>query len=85
MDKGEELLLKKYSCVGPDALRQEYLTRSILEEAIIRNSLDVSIIKKSSKGERGSIPVRSTIEIIEAIEENPSKMKENSIEPSLML
>lgn len=39
MDKGEPLLFKKYSCGGPEAIRQEYLTRSILDDAIVKNSL----------------------------------------------
>lgn len=37
MDCGEELLLKKFSCVGPEAVRQQLLTRSILEEAVKKN------------------------------------------------
>lgn len=30
-DAGEELLIKRFSCVGPEAVRQECLTRSILD------------------------------------------------------
>ena len=88
MDKGEELLLKKYSCVGPEAIRQQYLTRSILDDNIIKNSLQVSIIKekKTSNGNKSTIPARSTLELIQAIGKKQKLLKENNdLQPSILV
>lgn len=73
MDCGEELLLKKFSCVGPEAVRQQLLTRSILEEAVKKN-LEISIIKekktnRSFTTSHGGIfkpqtPAKSSLEIL---------------------
>ena len=60
MDCGEDLLLRKYSSVGPEAVRQEYLTRSILDEAMAKNSLEASIINRASKPDKGLTQIKTS-------------------------
>jgi hypothetical protein len=61
--------------VGPEAVRQQCLTRSILEEAVKKN-LEISIIreKKTNRSFTNNVfkpttPAKSSLEILEAMEE----------------
>ena len=73
--------------MGPEAVRQQCLTRSILEEAVKKN-LEISIIreKKTNRSFTNNIfkpttPAKSSLEILDAMQESPrNRVHHNHIE-----
>jgi hypothetical protein len=61
--------------VGPEAVRQQYLTRSILDEAVKKN-LEISMIREKKTNRsftnnmfKPTTPAKSSLKILEAMEE----------------